>query len=33
MPDGYKVTIFQAYGANSGIMNDLFKRMFSGGKP
>lgn len=33
MPDGYKVTIFQAYGANGGVMNDLFDAMFSGGKP
>ncbi len=33
MPDGYKVTIFQAYGANGGIMNDLFKRMFNGDNP
>lgn len=33
MPDGYKVTIFQAYGANNGIMNNLFDNMFNGGHP
>lgn len=30
MPDGYKVSIFSAYGTNKGMMNDLFNAMFGG---
>lgn len=33
MPDGYKVAIFQAYGANGGVMKQLFDRMFNGELP
>lgn len=33
MPDNYKITILQAYGGDGGLLNQLFKGMFKGGKP